>query len=93
METDAKTFARTKLPAFFINTTDKRERHREKELGPEVDFVLTYPLRKYITLQAGYSVMFPTEAMTVYKGGDHTIWQDWGFITVNINPTLFKTKF
>ena len=33
METDAKTFARTKLPAFFINTIDKRERHREKELG------------------------------------------------------------
>jgi hypothetical protein len=70
-----------------VNGTEK------KNLGSEVDFVLTYPLRKYITLQAGYSVMFPTEAMTVYKGGDHTIWQDWGFITVNINPTLFKTKF
>lgn len=65
----------------------------KKNLGSEIDLVLTYPLRKYITLQAGYSVMLPTEAMTVYKGGDHTAWQDWGFIMVNINPTLFKTKF
>ncbi len=65
----------------------------ERNLGSEIDLALTYPLRKYITIQAGYSFMLPTEAMTVYKGGDHTAWQDWGFIMVNINPTLFKMKF
>ena len=64
----------------------------KKGMGSEIDFAFTYKVRPYVTLQCGYSTMFGTEAFSVAKGGDHKRWQDWGWLSLNINPTIFKSK-
>ncbi len=61
-------------------------------MGSEIDFTFTYKVRPYITLQGGYSTMFGTEAFDVAKGGDHSRWQDWGWLSFNINPLIFRSK-
>lgn len=66
-----------------------------KSLGSEIDFSFTYPIRKYVLLQGGYSFMLATEAMPVAKGrpGDVDAWQEWAFVSLTINPTIFKGRF
>lgn len=64
----------------------------KKALGSEIDFTFTYAIRPYVTLQGGYSTMFGTDAFSVAKGGDHNRWQDWGWLSLNINPLIFKSK-
>lgn len=62
-------------------------------LGSEIDLTVTYPIRPYITLQGGYSVMFGTDAFFSVKGGSKDRMQHWCFLSLNINPTIFKGKF
>ena len=66
--------------------------NKKKGLGSEIDFTFTYAVRPYVTLQGGYSTMLGTEAFSVAKGGDHSRWQDWGWLSLNINPLIFKSK-
>ena len=61
----------------------------KKSLGHEIDLQLTSKLMKDVTLMAGYSTMFGTETMDIVKGGNHTSWQDWAWVQLNINPRLF----
>lgn len=72
--------------SIYVDSSNK------KGLGSEIDFTFTYKVRPYVTLQGGYSTMFGTEAFSVAKGGDHKRWQDWGWLSLNINPTIFKSK-
>lgn len=68
----------------------------KKNLGSEIDLTLTYPIRRHIMLEGGYSFMLATEAMSIAKGrpeGDHNAWQDWAYVSLTINPTLFKGRF
>jgi hypothetical protein len=62
-------------------------------LGSEIDLTVTYPIRPYITLQGGYSMMFGTDAFFTIKGGTKDRMQNWMFVTLNVNPTIFKAKF
>lgn len=64
-----------------------------KGLGSEIDLTVTYPIRPYITLQGGYSMMFGTDAFFQIKGGSKNRTQHWMFVTLNVNPTIFKAKF
>ena len=36
--------------------------------------------------------MLGADALDVAKGGDHSRWQDWGWVSLNINPLIFKSK-
>lgn len=65
----------------------------KKGLGSEFDLTLTYPIRPYVTVQGGYSVMFGTDAFFVAKGGSKERAQHWGFLSLNVNPAVFKTAF
>jgi hypothetical protein len=65
----------------------------KKGLGSEIDLTFTYPIRSYITLQGGYSMMFGTDAFFTIKGGTKDRTQNWMFVTLNVNPTIFKAKF
>lgn len=65
----------------------------KKGLGSEIDLTVTYPIRPYITLQGGYSMMFGTEAFFRIKGGSKDRAQNWAFLSLNVNPTIFKGKF
>ena len=40
-----------------------------------------------------YSFMLGTKTMDAVKGGNHNSWQDWGWVSVNINPKVFFTKW
>lgn len=63
-----------------------------KGLGSEIDFQINWSIMKDVKLMAGYSFMLGTETMDVVKGGNHKSWQDWGWVSLNITPNLFKTK-
>ncbi len=67
----------------------------KKALGSEIDFTFTYPIRKYIMLEGGYSFMLATDAMPIAKGrpGSPDSWQDWAYVSLTINPTIFKGRF
>lgn len=65
----------------------------KKSLGSEIDLTLTYPIRSYITLQGGYSTMFGSDAFFVVKSGNKERFQSWMFVSLNVNPTLFKSRF
>ncbi len=64
-----------------------------KGLGSEIDLTVTYPIRPYITLQGGYSMMFGTDAFFQLKGGSKDRTQNWAFLSLNVNPMIFKAKF
>jgi hypothetical protein len=38
----------------------------------------------------GYSTMFGTDTMDAVKGGDHSKWQDWAWISLNIHPQFIN---
>ena len=63
-----------------------------RTLGHEVDLQINWRVVKDVTVQGGYSMMFATETMEVFKGGNHKSWQDWAWLSVNINPRIFSTK-
>ena len=63
-----------------------------KSLGSEFDLQVTWSIMPDVKLMAGYSFMLGTESMDWIKGGYHKSWQDWGWISLNITPTLFSTS-
>lgn len=64
-----------------------------KYLGTEIDLVYTQKLMPFVKLNLGYSQMFASESMSLVKGGrpnDNT--NNWGWVQLTINPSLFKTN-
>lgn len=74
-------------------STAQKAANDKKNLGHEIDLQVTTTLMKNVTLMAGYSTMFGTETMDLVKGGNHKSWQDWAWVTLNINPRIFSTKW
>lgn len=64
-----------------------------KSLGSEVDYQLDWNVMKDVKLSAGYSFMLGTKSMDLVKGGDNERWQDWGWVSVNINPRILFVKW
>lgn len=64
-----------------------------KGLGSEVDAQVDWTIMKDVKLTAGYSFMRGTKTMDAVKGGNHKSWQDWGFLSVNINPRILFVKW
>ncbi|WP_417861214.1 alginate export family protein [Winogradskyella sediminis] len=62
-------------------------------LGTELDVVLGYKWSETIKFEAGYSQLFATETMEVLKEGNKDNNNNWAWIMVTINPSLFKTTF
>lgn len=54
---------------------------------------LDWNVMKDVKLSAGYSIMRGAKSMDVVKGGDHKRWQDWGWVSVNINPRILFVKW
>ena len=64
-----------------------------KGLGTEVDLQLGWNIMKDVNLMAGYSFMLGTDAMDHVKDGDHTRWQDWAWLSVNIRTRVFQSAW
>ena len=80
----------------YFSTTSKLQSatgQRSKGLGTEVDLQLSWKLMKDVNLMAGYSFMSGTETMDYVKGGDHTRWQDWAWLSVNIQTRVFQAMW
>jgi hypothetical protein len=73
--------------------TDRNIEVYKRSLGSELDFQFTWNVMKYVTITGGYSTMFGSNSMEAVKGGDPSKWQDWGWISININPKIFVTKW
>lgn len=65
----------------------------KKGLGSEFDLQLDWNMMKDVRLTIGYSVMAGTESMDIVKGGNHKSWQDWGWMSLNINPRVFFARW
>lgn len=75
---------------YDVMATDGKE---GRCLGSELDMQVDYTLMKDVKLTAGYSTMLGTKYMDIVKGGNHKSWQDWGWLTLNINPRILFTKW
>lgn len=64
-----------------------------RSLGSEFDLQADYVVMKDVKLTLGYSTMLATKYMDVVKGGNHKSWQDWGWVSLNINPRILFTKW
>ena len=64
-----------------------------RSLGSEFDLQVDYTVMKDVKLTVGYSTMLGTKYMDVVKGGNHDAWQDWGWVSLNINPRIFFAKW
>lgn len=64
-----------------------------RSLGSEFDLQVDYTVMKDVKLTVGYSTMLGTKYMDVVKGGSHDAWQDWGWVSLNINPRIFFAKW
>lgn len=64
-----------------------------KGLGSEIDTQVDWDIMKDVKLSAGYSFMLGTKTMDAVKGGNHKSWQDWGWVSLNINPKIFFAKW
>lgn len=64
----------------------------KKKLGNEIDLMLKHKLSNNVELRVGYSTMLATETMELFKGGDHSKYQQWGWVSLIFKPTLFKTE-
>lgn len=76
-----------------INNNSGTEPLLKRGLGSEIDFQVDWNIRTDVRLSGGYSTMLGTASMDRVKGGDHTTWQDWGWISINFNPRILSHKF
>lgn len=81
---------------YFSVTGDVYGANGEKAsrgLGSELDFQVDWQIMKDVKLSAGYSTMLAGNTMEIVKGGNSSSWQDWGWLSLNINPRVFTTKW
>ncbi len=62
-------------------------------LGTEADFSFKYKMMKDVVLMGGFSQMFGTDALNQLYPGTNQNGQNWGWLMININPTIFSSKF
>ncbi|BDD11426.1 hypothetical protein FUAX_38580 (plasmid) [Fulvitalea axinellae] len=80
---------------YFASSADLYNTENVKQdagLGSEVDLTFAYTLSKDIKIVGGYSQMFASDSMEVLKGGDADETQNWAWLMININPTIFYSK-
>ena len=63
-----------------------------QNLGSEVDFEASYRPWKNVTIDAGFSMLIGTETVQLLKNADANTFQSWGWVCLNIDPTIFSTR-
>jgi len=89
-----KLFSTSKLETklHYFSAQAELANDADSYLGTELDLVFTQPIIKNVLLYVGYSHMFAGDSMSLVKGGipsDNT--NNWAWVQVNINPTLFDS--
>lgn len=74
-----------------IQTEEKRYSH---DLGQELDLVVAKGINKYSKLEGGLSLYRTTPSINFIKNrGDARLIQHWIWLSLNVTPRFFKTKF
>lgn len=81
-------------PHYFASVASiyKTGKKQNNYLGTELDFTLSYKMYDYVTLDAGFSQMFASTSMEILKSGNKNAGNNWAFVSIKINPTLFSYK-
>lgn len=66
---------------------------KDQGLGGEVDLQLDYEITQDVKLTVGYSTMLPTKTMDGADAENYKRWQDWAFVSLNINPRILSFKW
>jgi len=78
----------------FSTTTDVLvDTKKQRTLGSEWDFQVNWSVMKDVSFIGGYSTFFGNDALKVVKGGDPSKYQQWAWVSLNINPKIFVTKW
>ena len=80
----------------FQSTTDIKtdKKDNDRFLGQELDFQLAWNIMKDVTLSGGYSAMLISDAVKVVKNKPNAAdLQDWMWVSLNINPKVFISKW
>jgi hypothetical protein len=80
---------------YFLTTAEVYVENEKQSpgLGSEIDLQLNWNIMKDVSLSAGYSTMFGTNTLKAVKGGNPNHWQDWGWLSININPKVLISKW
>ncbi|MBP6304138.1 MAG: hypothetical protein KA501_12240 [Bacteroidia bacterium] len=88
------------LDAHYFFTANKLKNpeisgaYLNRELGLELDLYGSYKPISYIEIKGGYSTMLASttslEALSKVAGGSRKSFAGWGWLQVNVNPTVFK---
>ena len=65
----------------------------DKPLGHEIELEASWKLAKDISLSAGYSYMKGTDTMERLKRSSERDKLSWGWLSLNVTPRLFSTKW
>ena len=61
-----------------------------KSLGMEIDLSLGWAFKPMVRFDFGWSTLFASENMQVLKGGDHSAFQQWGYVMLTVTPDFIK---
>jgi len=79
---------------YFSTTTDVNVNNKNRRaLGSEWDLQVTWNVMKDVGLTGGYSNFFGNDVLKAVKGGDPSKYQQWAWVSLNINPKIFVTKW
>ena len=92
---EKNTSANLTIHQFFTpNNVINGTKEYEKNLGQEFDISFSHKLNKFTTFVGGYSFYLTTPTIHYLKNkiNDHK-YQQWFWVSLNINPTIFKNNF
>ena len=81
-----------KVSYYYLATATKLQ-DLNKTLGHAIDLQASYRFSKDIFLVAGYTQMMGTETMNRLKKGDSSKQALWGWFSLVVSPTLFKSRW
>ncbi|MBO7119640.1 MAG: alginate export family protein [Bacteroidaceae bacterium] len=64
----------------------------QQHLGGELDIEASYRPWNFLTLRGGISMMIASESMQLFKGEEASTFQSQGWLSFDLNPTVFSTK-
>ena len=78
------------LHQFFVDESVNDE--VSKDLGFELDFVISLRLNEFVALQTGYSQFFASKATETVKNNFDGNTNNWAWAMLTIDPVLFTWK-
>lgn len=73
---------------------DAQNKEMSKGLGGEFDLSFNHQILPMVGLTGGYSTYLHTASLRAIKNTPNARnWQDWLWLSININPKIFSAKF